>query len=102
MPSCAPDHALTFFEYEPPAGAADRKMVHGLMAVYIFMGLAIYPSAYFGTHQALGWILISASAVAFADGAVCWTHGESQWNHWGYAPVIGVVGSLILGIFDRT
>lgn len=101
-----PDHALTFFEFEPPVGAADHKMVKSLMVVYgirdIFMGLAIYANGYFGTRQALGWTLISASAVAFADGAVCWTHGAGQWNHWGYAPVIGMVGSLIIGTFDRS
>jgi Domain of unknown function (DUF4267) len=100
------DQALTFFQFEPPIGAADHKMVNSLMAVYgvrdIFMGLAIYAAGYFGTRQALGWTLIAASAVAFADGAVCWTHGAGQWNHWACAPVIAVVGSLILGMFDRS
>lgn len=100
-----PDQALTFFEFEPPTGSADHKMVNSLMVVYgvrdIFMGFAIYTAGNCGTRRALGWTLIAASAVAFADGAVCWTHGAGQWNHWLYAPVIAVSGSLVLGMFDR-
>lgn len=100
-----PDHALTFFEFAPPAGAADHQLVNSLMAVYgirdIFMGLAIYIATFCGTSHSLGWTLISSSAVAMGDGVVCWTHGQGEWNHWGYAPMITVVGSLLLGIFDR-
>ncbi|KAJ5099811.1 hypothetical protein N7532_006812 [Penicillium argentinense] len=100
-----PDHALTFFEFAPPVGAADHRLVDSLMAVYgirnIFMGLAIYAAAFLGTSASLGLTLIFASAVAVGDGAVCWTHGQGQWSHWGYAPMIAVVGSLLLGIFDR-
>jgi hypothetical protein len=80
-------------------------MVDSLMAIYgvrdIFMGAAIYAASYFGTRSTLGWILIAASSVAFADGSVCWTHGQGHWNHWGYAPMIAVTGSLLLGVFDR-
>lgn len=99
-----PDHALTFFELKPPSAPADHRLVNSLMAVYgvrdIFMGLAIYAATFSGTARSLGWILISASAVAFADGAVCWTHGQGQWSHWSYAPIVTVVGSLLLGVFD--
>ncbi|KAJ6110053.1 hypothetical protein N7486_002288 [Penicillium sp. IBT 16267x] len=95
-----PAHALSFFEFEPPAGTADQKMVNSLMAVYgvrdIFMGLAIHIALFLGTSKSLGWSLIIASAVAFADGAICWSHGQGQWSHWGYAPLILVVGVLIL------
>lgn len=100
-----PDHALTFFEFQPPTSLVDKQMVESLMAIYgirdIFMGAAIYAASYFGTRSTLGWILIAASSVAFADGYVCWTHGQGQWNHWGYAPMIAVAGSLLLGVFDR-
>ncbi|KAJ5360633.1 hypothetical protein N7517_009824 [Penicillium concentricum] len=100
-----PDHALTFFEFQPPTSLVDKQMVDSLMAVYgvrdIFMGAAIYAASYFGTRTTLGWILIAASSVAFADGFVCWTHGQGQWNHWGYAPMVAVAGSLLLGVFDR-
>lgn len=100
-----PDHALTFFEFAPPVGITDHQLVDSLMAVYgirdIFMGLAIYAATFYGTSKSLGWTLISASAVAVGDGVVCWSHGQGEWNHWGYAPMITVVGSLLLGIFDR-
>lgn len=100
-----PAHALTFFEFQPPAAAREKQMVDSLMAIYgirdIFMGAAIYTALYLGTRSTLGWLLIGASTVAYADGTVCWTHGEGQWNHWGYAPVLTLVGSLLLGGFDR-
>ncbi|KAJ5575797.1 hypothetical protein N7535_002723 [Penicillium sp. DV-2018c] len=100
-----PDHALTFFEFEPPASTVDKQMVDSLMAVYgvrdIFMGVAIYVTSYFGSRSSLGWIVIAAGGVAFADGLICWTHGHGHWNHWGYAPVANVLGGLLLGVFDR-
>ena len=100
-----PDNALTFFEWEAPTAAPDKSLVDNLMIIYgvrdIFMGLAMYSTAYFGNRKALGWILIAGSGVAFADGAVCWNQGRGEWNHWGYAPMLTVVGSLLLGILDR-
>ena len=100
-----PDHALTFFHFTPPTAPADKSIVDSLMVVYgardIFMGLAIYAAAFFGDRKTLGWILISGSAVAFVDGAVCKSHGQGEWDHWGYAPVLTVIGSLLLGVLDR-
>ncbi|EEP75417.1 predicted protein [Uncinocarpus reesii 1704] len=99
-----PDHALTFFEFAPPAAPADRKVVDGLMAVYgardIFMGLAMYSALWFGTTKSLGWTVLGAGAVAFADGAVCWSQGGGQWNHWGYTPLVMAIGSVLLGVLD--
>jgi len=99
-----PSHALTFFEFAPPASPAEAKMVDSLMAVYgardIFMGLAIYAAALFGTKKSLGWTLVAASGVAIADGIVCYSHGQGQWNHWGYAPMITAAGAVALGVFD--
>ncbi len=100
-----PENALTFFEFQPPTSAVDKKVVDNLMVVYgvrdIFMGLAIYSAAYFGDRKSLGWILISASGVAFADGAVCFVAGKGEWGHWSYAPVITGVGALLLGVLDK-
>lgn len=100
-----PDHALTFFEFQPPTAVEEKQMVDSLMAIYgirdIFMGAAIFAASYFGTRSALGWILIATGGVAFADGLVCWSHGQGEWNHWGYAPMVIVIGSLLLGIFDK-
>lgn len=99
-----PLNALEFFEFKAPAAAADRKIVDSLMAIYgardIFMGLAIYSAAYYGDGKTLGWILVAGGGVAFVDGAVCRSHGKGEWNHWGYAPVITAVGSLLLGVWD--
>jgi len=100
-----PIEALTFFEFDVSALPADRKVVESLSIVYgvrdIFMGLAIGISAYYGQRKAAGWTLIAASAVAFADGAICYTHGKGEWNHWGYAPMLTVVGSLLVGVLDK-
>lgn len=99
-----PANALTFFEFAPPAGSADAQMVDSLLAVYgvrdIFMGAAIYSAAFWGTNKSLGWTLVAASAVAVADGLVCYSHGQGEWNHWGYAPAVAVVGAVLTGLFD--
>jgi hypothetical protein len=100
-----PRNALEFFEFEPPASASDKKLVDSLMMIYgvrdIFMGLAFYSAAYFGDRKTLGWILIAGSGVAFVDGAVCRAQiGTGEWNHWSYAPVLTVVGSMLLGVLD--
>ncbi|KAH1487986.1 hypothetical protein LV164_008190 [Aspergillus fumigatus] len=96
-----PEHALTFFEFEPPVAPSDRSLVDNLMIIYgvrdIFMGLAIYAAGFLGTRKSLGWTLIATSAVAFVDGAVCWSQGHGQWNHWGYAPVLAIIGGLLVG-----
>jgi hypothetical protein len=101
-----PVSALSFFEFQPPASAADRKLVDDLMVVYgvrdIFWGLVIYIAAHFGNSKALGWILIAGSGVAFADGAVCYANGKGEWNHWGYAPMMAAVGGVLLGLLDRS
>lgn len=95
-----PSHALTFFEFAPPLAPADRKLIDYLMIVYgvrdIFMGLAMYAAAWTGEIKTLGWIDLAASAVAFADGAVCWHAGKGEWGHWSYAPLLTIVGSLLL------
>lgn len=100
-----PDNALTFFEWAPPASASDKNLVRNLLYIYgvrdIFMGVVVNIAAYFGDRKTLGWILIAMSAVAFADGFICWTQGGGEWNHWGYSPMLIVHGSLLLGIFDR-
>jgi hypothetical protein len=96
-----PESGLAIWEF--PAPAVDKKLVDNLIIVYgvrdIFMGLAIYIAAFLANRKALGAMLVAASAVAFTDGAVSIAHiGGGQWNHWGYAPVMGLVGILLLGI----
>lgn len=100
-----PENALSFFELDYPTTVTEQSLVDKLLVVYgirdVFMGLAIYITAYYGTRQSLGWTLLASSGVAYADGIVCWMNGHGEWNHWGYAPLISVVGVLVLGLFDR-
>lgn len=100
-----PEHALSFFEMKSPALPADKNIVDAMMVVYgardIFMGLAIYSAAYFGSRKSLGWTLIAASSVAFVDGIVCKSYaGLGEWGHWGYAPVITALGAVLIGLLD--
>jgi len=100
-----PRAAFAVFEFDLPSSAADQKLVESLMIIYgardIFMGLAAYFTAWFGTPKACGWTLIAGAAVAGVDGLVCIRQiGDGQWNHWGYAPMIFVVGSLLAGVLD--
>ena len=100
-----PRSAFEVFEFDFPATPADQKLVNSLMMLYgvrdLFMGVAIYSAAYFGTRKALGLILVAGSGVAFVDGAVCRAQvGRGEWNHWGYAPALTVVGALLLGGLD--
>ena len=101
-----PGSALAVFEFEPPASAADQKLVDSLMVLYgardIFMGIAMFATAFFGSRKALGWVLVAGSAVAFVDGAVCRDQiGRGEWNHWGYLPILLTLGVLLLGVLDR-
>ena len=67
----------------------------------IFMGAAIYAAALCGTRQTLGWIVVAAGCVAGTDGAVCrFMVGKGEMNHWSYAPVLVVLGAVLLGAFD--
>ncbi|KAK5059876.1 hypothetical protein LTR84_009759 [Exophiala bonariae] len=98
-----PEQALSFFGFDPPALLQDKKVVNALVVVEsardVFMGLAIYAASYHGHRKALGWIVIAAGLVAFVDGAVCLaTVGQGHWVHWGYAPVVTIIGAL--GILD--
>ena len=98
-----PQHALTFFEFDDPVPAPDavKTLINNLMLIYgvrdIFMGLVIYIAGIWGDKKVLGGTLLATSAVAFADGAVCWMNGAGEWNHWGYAPMVAGVGGLVLG-----
>ncbi|KAF4555991.1 Hypothetical protein D9617_2g059580 [Elsinoe fawcettii] len=96
-----PAHGLTFFEMEPPRSAGDRKVVDNLMIVYgirdVYMALAIYATAYYKAKKPLAWCLLGVSGVAFTDGLVCYLNGKGEWGHWGYAPMVGLVGAILLG-----
>ena len=104
--SLQPSSSIPFFELDAPTSASDQKIADALTLLYavrdIFMGVSIYAATYFGNRKSLGWILIAASGVAYADGFIVKTQiGKGEWNHWGYAPMLTVVGSLLLGALDR-
>ncbi|KAL4861795.1 hypothetical protein BDV12DRAFT_207765 [Aspergillus spectabilis] len=94
-----PEHALPFFEFDYPTTLAERSVIDKLMLVYgardIFIGLAAYITAYYGNTKSLGWTLIAVSGVA------CRQNRLGEWNHWGYASMLTVLGSLLVVIFDR-
>lgn len=98
-----PENALSFFELDYGAFLVTntQQLAHALLAVYgirdVFMGLVIYAVAYYGNRKALGWVVLLASAVAIADGAVCKIMvGSGEWNHWGYAPILSLVGAILV------
>jgi hypothetical protein len=96
-----PVSALSFFELAYPILPAERKVIDPLLVVYgardVFMGFALFATAYFGSPKATGWIYIAAGLIAVVDGVVCKTMvGAGEWNHWGYAPLlfgVGLVGA---------
>ncbi|GAA5842611.1 hypothetical protein JCM11251_007741 [Rhodosporidiobolus azoricus] len=95
-----PVSALAFFEFSLPSSPAERQLVTSLLAVYgardIFMGVAAYATAYYGSRKALGWVTLAGGAVAAVDGAVCKLANGGEMNHWGYAPVLVVLGVVLL------
>ncbi|CAG8971573.1 hypothetical protein HYALB_00009222 [Hymenoscyphus albidus] len=100
-----PSNALSFFEFDYPTDPPTQKLIDNLMIIYgvcdIFWGIAMYAPAYYGDRKSLGWICLAGSGVAFADGAVCFAAGKGEWGHWGYAPALTAIGSMLLGIFDK-
>lgn len=107
--------ALSFFELPYPQVSSKgptkkhladaKKTMDAVSVAYgvrdIFMGMTIYAAALFGTRQALGWIVIAAGCVAGTDGAVCkFMVGKGEMNHWSYAPILVMLGAVMLGAFD--
>lgn len=100
-----PRSALPFFEFAIPASAADAALADSLITLYavrdIFMGVAIYAAAYFKERRTLGVLLVAGGLVAGADGVVVkGLIGRGEWNHWGYAPVLVLVGAVLSGVVD--
>jgi hypothetical protein len=91
-----PEHAITFFN-NSSYPTINRELVAALLMIYgirdIFMGIAIYATAYYGSRRALGWIMLAGAACAGVDGLASQVHlGGGAWDHWGYAPVLAVLG----------
>ena len=102
-----PVQAMSFFEIYPSSTSnlVDQQILDVLSIVYgirdVFMGVAIFAAAAYGDRRALGWIVVAAGGAAAVDGWACQVKvGKGEWNHWGYAPVLVVLGGLLLGVLD--
>ncbi|KAL2850276.1 hypothetical protein BJY01DRAFT_134238 [Aspergillus pseudoustus] len=100
-----PEHAMTFFEFDYPTAPAEKSVMDKIMYVYgtrdILLGMSCIIAGVAGNRKTLGWTMLNLSAMAWVDGIICWNNGHGQWNHWGYAPQLTLVGALLLGWFDR-
>lgn len=94
-----PASGLSFFEWEYPTDPTAQQLIDKIMIIYgardIFMGAALWVAAALGNRRVAGATLIAASAVAAVDGFAC-MNGEAEWGHWGYAPVLTVIGGLTM------
>lgn len=100
-----PRQGLTFFELDYPVLAKQQTTIDALIWVIgardIFMGTALYASMRYGSRHLTGLIMLSASTQAIFDGFVCLLKaGKGQWSHWGYAPMLVAVGTLLVGALD--
>ena len=100
-----PHHALSLFHLDAPATAGEQRLAGALMAVVgvrdMFTGTGTLAAARFGSPNALGWALLASCVFAVADGAICWrVVGHGQGGHWGFVPVAGGLGVLLLGALD--
>lgn len=102
----SPSSALSFFSLPYPSSSsasasAERLTLDALLRVYairdVFMGVAIVAAGRYRASKALGWIMVAAGAVAGVDGWACWMAGTgAEWNHWGYGPLLAVLGAWLL------
>lgn len=100
-----PRAGLEIFEFEYPKSPKDQKLIDGLMLIYgvrdIFMGVTTLAAWYYGAKEVFAYSLIAGSVVALVDGvANKAVLGYGQGKHWGYAPVLTIVGAILLGVVD--
>ena len=96
-----PKNALSLFELDYPILPAQQQVVDALLVIYgardVFMGMATYISAFYGGRKGLGATTIAVASMAAVDGAVCRLMvGHGEWNHWGFAPVLAILGAYLL------
>lgn len=93
------------FQFKYPTMADDQKLIDNLMIIYgirdVAMGVSMLAAWYFGAREVLAYSLISGSVVAFVDGiANRAVLGYGQGQHWSYAPMLTIVGAILLGAID--
>ncbi|RWQ95885.1 hypothetical protein C8Q69DRAFT_467853 [Paecilomyces variotii] len=101
-----PQDGLALLEFHSLPSSADQRLSNALMSMVgvrdLFMASAIYAASYFGTSKTLGWILFASGGVAFGDGMIARANGLNFLNHWVFVPIAGVLGSVLLGAFDKS
>lgn len=100
-----PRAGFEIFEFEYPKAANEQKLIDNLMIIYgvrdVFMGVSMLAAWHFGAREVLGCSLIAGSVVAVVDGvANRAVLGYGQGKHWGYAPMLTIVGAVLLGAVD--
>jgi hypothetical protein len=80
-----PDNALSFFN-GASMPVVNANLVQALVMIYaardVFMGIAIYATAYYGSRRALGWVMLAGGFNAFIDGLAAQTYlggGECEY-----------------------
>lgn len=101
-----PVNAMTWFEIAPPPNGErwDEEFFQLILPVYgsrnILIGLTIILAAYNRHSQILGFLVLGFGALATVDGFACWRRGVGEWNHWGYAPQLLGLSTLVFGLWD--
>ena len=99
-----PINAMTFFEIDRPTSGDGQDFFNLMLPVYgarnIAIGSNILAAAYRKDFKLMGWNIFSFSLCAVVDGIVCWQRGHGQGGHWGYAPQLIILASLLMGVFD--
>ena len=100
-----PHHAISFFEIEQPSGVDGKDFFDLIIPVYgirnIALGGTVLAAGYRKDHKLMGWNILSFAVAAVVDGIVCWRRGHGQGRHWGYAPQLAILASVLMGAFDR-
>lgn len=106
LPMLNPLVSISFFDTPIPSTENERRILTTFLYTYavrdVFMGLATYVTVYYGDRKVLGWLQILGGAVAFVDGFVAKLNSaDAAWNHWGYAPMLVVLGTMLVGWWDK-
>ena len=101
-PRAALEH---LFEFPAPKDPNAQKLVDNLMLLFgardMFLGTATALTWYYGHRELLGCMMLAGSGVVLIDGAV--SHRQikrAELKHWGFVPVMLVLGGGLLGWFD--
>lgn len=86
-----------------PTTSSEWVMMERVMVLYgakdVFVAVAIFATTWYGTRRSAGLVLVAAGACGGVDGWVVGKEaGMGEWNHWGYAIVMVVLGCAMMGV----